>query len=75
MRAFQRFLEYVSFHTTSDPFSKTVPSTERQFRLAEHLAEEMRGLGFSNVTVEKTGCVYGFLPATPRRYRHHRLSR
>ena len=65
MRAFQRFLEYVSFHTTSDPFSKTVPSTERQFRLAEHLVEEMRGLGFSNVTVEKTGCVYGFLPATP----------
>ena len=67
MRAYQRFLDYVSFCTTSDPRSETVPSTSRQFRLAERLAEEMRSLGFSDVSVEKTGCVYGFLPATPGR--------
>ena len=67
MRACQRFLGYVSFYTTSDPHSETVPSTARQLRLAERLAEEMRELGFAEVTVEDTGCVYGFLPATPGR--------
>ncbi|MCR4706484.1 MAG: peptidase T [Clostridiales bacterium] len=64
MRAFERFLDYVSYHTTSDPHSKTVPSTLRQLRLAGHLAEEMRQLGFSDIVVEDTGCVYGCLPAT-----------
>ena len=67
MRAYERLLDYVSYHTTSDPGSKTVPSTKRQFALAEHLADEMRALGLEDVAVDENCCVYGFLPATPGR--------
>ena len=64
MRAYQRLLDYVSYHTTSDPKSKTVPSTPRQFRLANHLADEMKELGLKDIGVDENCCVYGFLPAT-----------
>ena len=33
MKAYERFLKYVSVWTTSDETSETVPSTERQFDL------------------------------------------
>ena len=67
MRAYERLLDYVAYHTTSDPASGTVPSTPRQFRLANHLADEMRALGLTDVGVDEACCVYGFLPATPGR--------
>ena len=33
----ERFLKYVSFHTTSDEESLTTPSSERQLKLAEYI--------------------------------------
>ena len=65
MRAYERLLDYVTYHTTSDGASSAVPSTPRQFRLANHLAEEMTRLGLAEVGVDECCCVYGFLPATP----------
>ena len=65
MRAYERLLDYVSYHTTSDPDSSSAPSTPRQFALANHLAEEMKALGMCEVVVDPFCCVYGFLPATP----------
>ena len=41
----ERFLRYVTFHTTSDEESGTVPSTPRQRVLGQALAEELAALG------------------------------
>lgn len=65
MRAYERFLNYVKVHTTSDENSNTTPSTRRQFDLAEILAEEMKKLGVKDVRVDENCYVYGAIPATP----------
>ena len=45
MRAYERLLQYVRVHTTSDPNSGTHPSSARQFDLARMLVEELKTLG------------------------------
>lgn len=65
MRAYERFLNYVKIHTTSDENSNTTLSTRRQFDLAEILAEEMKKLGVKDVRVDENCYVYGAIPATP----------
>lgn len=65
MRAYERFLQYVGVHTTSDPTSASHPTTARQFDLANRLAEEMKALGISDVRVDEHCYVYGVIPATP----------
>ena len=64
MKAYQRFLNYISYHTTSDEESGTVPSSARQFELARVLGEELTALGCSNVTVDDKCYVYAEIPAT-----------
>ena len=57
-----RFLKYVYFPTNSDEKSKTVPSTEKQLALAEHLAKELKEMGLDNAHVDyDSACVYAFL--------------
>lgn len=60
-----RFLKYVSFDTQSDENSRTYPSTEKQLVLLNHLAEEMRTLGLTDVATDKYGYTMGTIPATP----------
>jgi tripeptide aminopeptidase len=60
----ERFLRYVSVHTTSDESTGKHPSTERQFDLAKILVKELKELGFKNVTMDEFCYVYGDLPAT-----------
>ena len=60
-----RFLEYVAFDTQSDGTSGTHPSTEKQFRLAEHLKTELLALGIKDVTLTDKCYLYAKLPATP----------
>ena len=50
-----RFLKYVSFDTQSDESSETFPSTAKQRVLLDYLAEEMKTLGLTEVTVDKDG--------------------
>ena len=45
MKAYERFLKYVSVWTTSDETSETVPSADRELVLAKLLVEEMKELG------------------------------
>ena len=45
MKAYERFLKYVSVWTTSDEHSETVPSADRELVLAKLLVEEMKELG------------------------------
>ena len=65
MRAYERLLNYVVIHTTSDESSETVPSTERQFDLAHKLRDEMAGLGIEDANVDANCYVMGHIPATP----------
>jgi len=61
----ERFLKYVSFDTASDHNSKTYPSTEKQKRLGEYLAGELKDLGAQEVVFDKEyGYVYATVPAT-----------
>ena len=45
MRVEERFLNYISYWTTSKEDGEAVPSTERQLVLAKALANELRELG------------------------------
>lgn len=65
MRAYERLIKYAKVYTTSDPKSETVPSSKRQFDLANILVEEMKEIGISNARVDDMCYVYGSIPATP----------
>ena len=65
MRAYERFLDYVKVHTTSDPDSTTAPSAARELDLARQLAQEMTAMGIERAHVDEFGIVYGWLSATP----------
>ena len=56
------FLDYVSFDTQSQDESDEFPSTAKQKVLAEHLAEQLRGMGL-NGRMDDYGYVYAELPA------------
>lgn len=64
MNILPRFLNYVSYWTTSDESTKTTPSTTRQFELAKVLEKELISLGVKDVVLDEHCYVYGFLPAT-----------
>ncbi len=64
MNVKERFLKYVSYWTTSDEDSQTVPSTKRQFDLAKELEQEMIALGLEKVKLTNQCYLYGLLPAT-----------
>ena len=59
-----RFLKYVSFDTQSNEESQTFPSTDKQLVLLNYLADEMRTLGMTDVTVDKYGYAMGTIPAS-----------
>lgn len=56
-----KFLKYVSYDTQSDEESITTPSTLKQLKLAEALAEECRQMGFDSVVLDEGGVVYALL--------------
>ena len=59
-----RFMKYISVDTQSDEDSNTSPSTDKQFRLARLLAEEMTAMGVTNVRLDDQHCyVYGEIPS------------
>ena len=65
MRAYERFLDYVKIHTTSDENCDAHPSSQCQFDLARLLEKQMKELGLQNVRLDEFCYVYGSLPATP----------
>jgi tripeptide aminopeptidase len=64
MKVQERFLKYVSYWTTSDEESTSVPSSDREFSLAVELEQELKNLGLSKVIRTDHCYVYGLLPAT-----------
>ncbi len=64
MNIVDRFLKYVSFHTTSDENTGTTPSTEGQMVFAHYLKEELEQIGLTEVTLDENGYLMATLPAT-----------
>ncbi|MDD7578753.1 MAG: peptidase T [Elusimicrobia bacterium] len=62
-KIYNRFVRYAAVETTSDPASKSVPSTPSQISFAHMLAAEMKTVGFQDVEVDEFGIVTGLLPA------------
>ena len=64
MDVINRFLKYVSFETTSNENSTTVPSSKIQLVLADFLVKELKGIGIENAHVDQNGYVYAKLNAS-----------
>ncbi len=67
MKVSERFLKYISFGTNSDENSESCPSTDSQLVLGKYLAEELKGIGLTDVVLDKDGYVYGFIEASAGR--------
>ena len=65
MDTVSRFLHYVSFDTQSKEESDSFPSAEKEKRLGQALAEELRTLGLEDAHMDPWGYVYAHLPASP----------
>ena len=64
MNLVDRFLKYVSFETTSYEDAECFPSSPKVFDLADHLVEELKGIGLEDAMRDEYGYVYAHLPAT-----------
>ena len=62
MTVSERFLNYVSYETTSDEASETCPSTPGQRVLGAALVEEMKALGIADAHMDADGYIYGTVP-------------
>ena len=58
-----RFIGYVKIDTESDPNSETTPSTEKQWDLANKLAEELKEIGLQDVTIDENAYIMATLPS------------
>ncbi|WP_158848810.1 peptidase T [Algibacter sp. L1A34] len=59
----KRFVGYVTVDTESDPASETTPSTEKQWDLANKLAEELKQIGLQDVTIDENAYIMATLPS------------
>lgn len=64
MDVVERFLTYAKVNTQSDETSGIVPSTLSQMDFAKRLADDLRSIGMSDVSVSPYGYVTATLPAT-----------
>ena len=64
MRAYERLIKYARVHTASAENGENTPSTERQFDLANMLADEMKSIGMTDVYVDEHCFVYGKIKAS-----------
>ena len=64
MTLVERFLKYVSFCTTSDENTGMTPSTPGQMEFAKYLAEELKTIGLTEVSLDSNGYIMATLPAT-----------
>ena len=59
----KRFISYVTIDTESDPTSETTPSTEKQWDLANKLAEELKTIGMQDVSIDDNAYIMATLPS------------
>ncbi|MGI4020771.1 MAG: peptidase T [Janthinobacterium lividum] len=58
-----RFLDYVTIDTQSDPESTTIPSTQKQKYLGRLLVKELLEIGLKDAHLDEYGYVYASVPA------------
>lgn len=58
-----RFIRYIKVETTSDPKSGLNPSTPTQLEFSKNLAEELKAIGLSDVSVDDKAYVMATLPS------------
>lgn len=58
-----RFISYVQIDTQSDPSSDSTPSTEKQWKLADILVDELMRIGMSEVTIDENAYIMATLPS------------
>ncbi len=59
----ERFIKYAKEYTTSDPESKSYPSTARQLTFLKKLVDELKTVGLSEVEMDDFGYVTATIPA------------
>ncbi len=64
MNITDRFLKYVSFCTTSDENTGMTPSTPGQMEFAKYLAQELKTIGLTEVSLDENGYIMATLPAS-----------
>jgi len=57
-----RFISYITMDTQSDPHSETTPSTQKQWHLANKLADELRQIGMEDVSIDNNAYIMATLP-------------
>lgn len=63
MNLVDRFIKYVKIDTESDAHSTSVPTTAKQFDLANVLVDDMKAMGINDAHVDEFCVVYGSIPA------------
>ena len=58
-----RFLHYVKIDSQSDPNSKSIPSTEKQWNLANELVAELKEIGLAEVEIDDKAYIMATLPS------------
>lgn len=58
-----RFISYVKIDTESDPDSTSTPSTEKQWDLANKLADELKAIGMQEVSIDENAYIMATLPS------------
>jgi len=58
-----RFLSYVTIDTQSNANSKTTPSTEKQWNLANELVYELKQIGMQDVSIDNNAYIMATLPS------------
>lgn len=59
MKVLEKLLDYVSFETTSNEASDTVPSSDKELVLGKHLVDELLKYGCQEAFIDDKGYVYG----------------
>ena len=59
----ERFLQYVTIDTQSDPSSETIPSTPKQKNLGVLLVNELIAIGVTDAHMDNYGYVYATIPS------------
>lgn len=58
-----RFVTYVKFYSTSKAGIENIPSTERQWNIANYIYEELKTLGLSDVSIDEHAYIMATLPS------------
>ncbi|MRI02005.1 peptidase T [Kriegella sp. EG-1] len=58
-----RFLRYAMIDSQSNPNSKTTPSTEKQWHIAEEIVFDLQEIGLTDVTIDNNAYIMATLPS------------